>query len=141
MKKKRALPAVQSYIMAKMARSAKKTVRPTKGKAQMLNPLRGTEEKRMMRFMAKISLKTLRIRSKPYLETPYFLGWCLTGSFDDPGPGHARQGREKAVHLAIGPQVLDALSAVCLERAAIIVQVDTGGQGDKSVGESRRENA
>src|SRR6185437_12161951 len=52
-----------------------------------------------------------------------------------------RVDRDEAVHLAVEAHALDDLSAIRLERAAVVVQLDARHPRDQSIGDARREVA
>ncbi len=58
-------------------------------------------------------------------------------ALDDVGPGSVGQHGDEAMHLAIEPHVIEHLAAVGLERAAVVVQFNTGHKRDDAVGDLR----
>ena len=62
---------IAQFILLKGLKEMKDNFWRAKGKLQNTNPLSGELAKRISRLIAKISLKTLKMRLKPYFDVPY----------------------------------------------------------------------
>ena len=67
--------------------------------------------------------------------------WWVTGISVTRAPCQLGVDRDEAVHLAVELHALDDVPAVGLERAAVVVQVHAGDDGDEPVGDAAREVA
>ena len=67
-------PGVQSNIVANRPNEPKSKVKTRNGIEHIAKPFKGIEENRIIRFIVKISLKTLNILLNPYFEKPYLRG-------------------------------------------------------------------
>src|SRR5262245_30726974 len=63
------------------------------------------------------------------------------GDLDDARTGPRRVSRDEAVHLAVQLHVVEHVTAVCLEGAAVVVKVNSSHARDEPVGEPRRNLA
>ena len=55
--------------------------------------------------------------------------------FGETKPHVAGDGWDKPVHFSVEPDILDHILAESFQRAAVVVEFDSGNQGDKPVSE------